>query len=65
MKPLVQTPVLKGSGGERSKRGKGQVAHACNPSYSGSFFLPWANSSGDPILKNTITIKGLLKWLNM
>jgi hypothetical protein len=46
------------------------VAHACNPSYSGGrdqedhgLKPVQANSSQDPILKNTITKIGLVEWL--
>jgi hypothetical protein len=46
------------------------VAHTCNPSYSGGIHQEdrglkpaWANSSRDPILKKTITKKGLVEWL--
>jgi hypothetical protein len=50
----------------------GTVAHACNPSYSGDKAqedqgskTAQTNSSPDPILKNLITQKGLVKWFKM
>jgi hypothetical protein len=48
------------------------VAHTCNPSYSGGrdqedqgLKTAQANSSRDPILKKTITKKGLVEWLKV
>jgi hypothetical protein len=50
------------------------MTHACNPSYSGgrgqgqedhSSKPAWANSSQDPILKNTHHEKGLVAWLKV
>jgi hypothetical protein len=48
------------------------VAHACNASYSGSRDQEdrgskpaWANSSRDPIKKNTHHKKGLVEWLKV
>jgi hypothetical protein len=52
--------------------GRVLVAHACNPSYSGSkdqedqgLNPTWANTSRDPILKNSITKTGLMEWLKV
>jgi hypothetical protein len=48
------------------------VAHACNSGYSGrrhqensSLKPTWAKSSQGPILKKTITKKGLVEWLKV
>jgi hypothetical protein len=47
-----------------------ELAHACNPSYSGSrdqedlgWKLAKANSSQDPISKKTLHKKVLVEWL--
>jgi hypothetical protein len=48
------------------------VAHSCNPSYSGGrdqedcgLKPAWANSSQDPISKNTQHNKGLVEWFKV
>jgi hypothetical protein len=48
------------------------MAHACNPSYSGSRDQEdhgpkqaWPNSSRDPISKKPITKIGLVEWLKV
>jgi hypothetical protein len=56
--------------GKHKKYFISQVAHACNPSYSGGrdqgdhgSKLPQANSLKDPSLKKTHHRKGLAEWL--
>jgi hypothetical protein len=49
-----------------------RIVEACNPSYSGGRDQEdlgskpvWANSLPDPILKKSITKKGLVEWLKV
>jgi hypothetical protein len=42
------------------------VTHACNPSSEGRRLNPdQTNGSQEPILKKTITKKGLVEWLKL
>jgi hypothetical protein len=57
---------------KKDKDSRGLVAHTCNPRYSGgrdqedqSLKPAWANSSRDTILKQPITKKGLVEWLEV
>jgi hypothetical protein len=69
---LVCQGLVQEASSKQCLLGQVPVAHACNPSCSGSkdqeddgLMPAGANSSQDPISKTPITKKGLVEWLKV